>query len=114
MKNFYRKGCRSWFWKFLHSAQKLSGTVIKTVNYMFDTTFLRIFLSNKVVFELKFAVDCGTWILDVQMNNFCRNSLECAGISLGLEEKFLVVVPKFYSTSTLEYLKKVKEVPFFV
>ena len=46
-RTFPRKCCRSSTWKFLDSAQNFFKTVIKTVKYIFDTTFSSIFFRKK-------------------------------------------------------------------
>ena len=84
MDNFSWKNCRSSTWKFFDSAQRFFDTVIKTVIYMFDTTFLSYFFPEKAVFELKFPVDCETCIVDVQTDKTFKKFLERSGTSFGL------------------------------
>ena len=80
---------------FFDSAQKFFDIVIKTVNYMFDTTFLSYFFPEKAVFELNFPVGCETCIVDGQTDKGFKKFLECAGISFGLWRNCFVRDAKF-------------------
>ena len=99
MENFSRNCCRRYTGKFFDSAQKFFDTAFKTVNYMFDNTFLRIFPQKNAVFQLKFTVDCGTRILDVQKNNLCKKFLECAGTS------YVVLKKRFWKGAKVPFYK---------